>query len=225
MTDRVVAILFDLDGTLLDSEAVATAAFVEAYEQAGGVGTAPTSDFLGLAGHPFPEICRLLGLPAGMDGFFVQAASRRSGSLRLFPWVDSMLETLTARGARLGIVTGKDRARTREALRLTGLDRHVETVITPDDGLPGKPAAAPVLEAARQLGAARAIFVGDSPADVLAGRAAGAVTIACTWGAAGAERLFEVGPDHLISDPHDLLPLLQKIASTLITSDDPPPYG
>lgn len=222
MTSRTSAVLFDLDGTLLDSEGIAADAFAEAYEQVGGTGAAPTAEFLGLSGHPFPEICRRLGLPTGMHPLFVQAARRRSSGLRLFPWVESLVQSLADRDVPLGIVTGKDLARTREALQITGLSQYMDTVVAADEGLPGKPSAAPVLEAARRLGVSHAVFVGDSVADVRAGRSAGAMVIACTWGTAPADLLAAAGPDHLLDDPGDLLPLLlAHQAATAAGASDP----
>lgn len=198
------AILFDLDGTLLDSEKVAAQAFAAAYRMCGGAGATPLPEFFALAGQPFEQICDVLGLPANMPQAFRAESTARAANLRLFPGVFDVLNGLAGSGIPIGIVTGKDRARAKAALRLVGIAHFVKVVVTPDDPVAAKPSGAGIHYAAARLGATKVIYVGDSEADVAAALDAGVVCCGCTWGISSGEVLRAAGAHRLVQYPWEL---------------------
>ncbi len=187
------AIIFDLDGTIIDSLDVARAAFEEAFSITGGVGTCPTGRFLEAAGLPFAQICRQLGLPPRMEVTFRAAAMRRSSDIRTVPGIEDVL----ARCQRTGI-------------NRLELSPYFRRVVTADDPVEAKPSPAGIELIAREFEARvdRVMFAGDSIADLRAGRAAAAVTVACTWGVMSRARLFDEGPDHCVDTTGELLSVL-----------------
>ena len=120
-----------------------------------------------------------------------------------------MLPRLREEGRRLGIVTAKLRATVRLAFdRLPELEQNFEVVVTAEDTERHKPDPAPLLYAATQLGAAQAdcAYVGDSPFDVRAAKAAGMYAVAVTWGGIHARsRLEEEEPDVVVDSAEELL--------------------
>jgi 3-phosphoshikimate 1-carboxyvinyltransferase len=206
-------VIFDLDGTLIDSEEVAVRAFEEAYERCGGTGPAPLTAFRAAAGRPFEEICARLRLPAGMPESFRAASRRRLDDLACFAGIEDLLRALAGRGLPLAVLTGKDRARTREILGLLRLDRHFQDVVTPDDPPRGKPHPDGVAWLCDKFGVrpGEAAMIGDSVADIQAGRAAGAITVGCLWGAAEPALLRAQRPDHVVAGVTDLDRLLSQL--------------
>ena len=120
-----------------------------------------------------------------------------------YPGIDGVLAALRRDGARLAIVTSKTHALARRGLARCGLAGCFDVVIGMDDVTPHKPHPAPVQAALSRLSAApeRAVFIGDSPYDIQAGRAAGVRTAAVLWGAFERERLDRETPDYWLSDP------------------------
>jgi phosphoglycolate phosphatase-like HAD superfamily hydrolase len=204
------AIIFDLDGTIIDSLDVARAAFEEAFSITGGVGTCPTGRFLEAAGLPFAQIGRQLGLPPRMEVTFRAAAMRRSSDIRTVPGIEDVLARCQRTGIPMAIFTGKDARRTRLLLRRLELSPYFRRVVTADDPVEAKPSPAGIELIAREFEARvdRVMFVGDSIADLRAGRAAAAVTVACTWGVMSRARLLDEGPDHCVDTTGELLSVL-----------------
>ena len=133
-----------------------------------------------------------------------------------WPWprtrIAELVETLLAAPVPLAIVTSKAREMTGRTLEVCRVGHAFPVVVTADDVARGKPDPEPVHRALEALAGGpvppeRALFVGDSPHDIVAGRAAGVRTVAVEWGAADPETLRASGPAYVIRTPGDLLDL------------------
>ncbi|HYM64001.1 MAG TPA: HAD-IA family hydrolase, partial [Gaiellaceae bacterium] len=128
--------------------------------------------------------------------------------LEAFEGVQEVLEHLHAEGRKLGIVTAKRRQTVDLAFEQLGIECYFDVVVTTDDTELHKPHPEPVLRALELVDAtpAEAAFVGDSPFDIQAGKAAGVFTIGVSWGKIHpAERLLEYGADLIVHSPRELL--------------------
>ena len=116
---------------------------------------------------------------------------------------------LRERGVTLGVVTSKLRAGCERGLKLTGLMEHFPLLVTADDVKRPKPDPEPVELALERAGATRAntIFIGDSPHDMAAGRAAGVATAAVLWGPFSVDALNASSPTFLLERPEEILSL------------------
>ncbi|HEV2357530.1 MAG TPA: HAD-IA family hydrolase [bacterium] len=203
------AVLFDLDGTLLDSADLIVTSFVDACRT--GLGrTVDREETLRTWSWPVRE--RFEALAPGRGDELTQLYLRRYFELhdhraRLFPGVPAVLDGLRARGYLLGIVTSKRRATTDAAVRTFGLDRWCQAIVVDEDVRRPKPDPEPVALAARRLGVAPAValMVGDSVVDVAAGRRAGAGTAAALWGTMHLDDVLGECPDHRLERPEALL--------------------
>jgi pyrophosphatase PpaX len=203
------AVLFDLDGTLIDSADLIIAAFQETVAALlhRRVGRA---EVLATWSRPIRE--RFHALAPDRDEALSQEYLRRYLALRpryarLFPGVASVLETLAARRYALGIVTSTRRATAAAEVTGFALERWCTVTIAEEDVERHKPDGEPVRAACARLGvpAQTALMVGDSALDIAAGRHAGAATAAALWGAVDRAALLDVAPDHRLERPEDLL--------------------
>ena len=115
-------------------------------------------------------------------------------------------ETMSRLGGRKSTATTKGTPTTRAVLEQFGLVRHFDHV-QGTDGFPAKPAPDVLLNAIEALGARLqdCLFVGDSPADMEAGRRAGIRTCAVAWGYGDPKQLRKFEPDFWVNTPHELL--------------------
>jgi pyrophosphatase PpaX len=205
------AVLFDFDGTLADT----TELFLRTYRHtlARHLGSAPPDEeWRARFGMPLDVQLRHYASTAEevarLVASFREYQQAHEGALtRPFPGVVETVEELARRGLKLAIVTSKHRPGAIRAMGLCGLTDHFPVVVTPDDVPRGKPHPDPVLLALERLGVhpRESIFLGDSPFDLAAGRAAGTVTAAALWGAFPREALEAERPDHLLERPEELL--------------------
>lgn len=209
MVARYAAVLFDLDGTLLDSIELIVASFQHATGEHLGrpierAAVIPT------IGRPLAAVLEELApgqgpvLLASYERFLRRHHDRL---VRLYPAADDLLTELRTRRYPLGIVTSKHRAVAQLAFDLTGLDRLVDLVICVEDTPRAKPAPDPLLLAAGRLGLAPAdcLYVGDSEHDLAAATAAGMAGAAALWGPNEPALLAAHRPAHLLRTPGDLL--------------------
>jgi pyrophosphatase PpaX len=122
-----------------------------------------------------------------------------------------VLERLKSEGRQLGIVTAKRRRTVDLAFAILPLERYFDAVVTAEQTQHHKPHPEPVLIALERLGSApaEAAFVGDSPFDMGAGKAAGVFTVAVSWGKIHpVERLRQAGADAVVHSPDELLDVL-----------------
>ena len=183
------AVLFDLDGTLIDSIELILNSARYAFEKLGRV-TPPDEEWLAGVGIP---LFTMFGRYARDDADKAALiAAYREYQLehhdRLVRCYDEVVDTVTAlraRGHEIGIVTSKSEYLALRALALVGLARHMDTIVGCDATRRHKPDPEPVRLALHRLGRGpdEAVFVGDSVHDVLAGNAAGVRTFAALWGA------------------------------------------
>lgn len=214
------AILFDLDGTLADT-APDLAAAVNWLRTERGLEPTPyailrptaSAGARGMIGAAF-------GLKPGDDGYeelrlawFDRYQSAMSVHSTLFGGVVELLDGIRADGMEWGIVTNKPARFTDPLVPQIGL-AHAGCIVSGDTTGFAKPHPAPLLEGARRLGIApeHCWYVGDDQRDVEAGRAAGMVTVACSWGYCGSIDPSTWGADYLLEAPSALLATLRSLA-------------
>jgi phosphoglycolate phosphatase len=219
LNGRVDLVLFDLDGTLIDSgpDLAGTANDMRAAR--------------GLAPLPYARLRPMVGAGArGMIGvaFGVDPAAEAFGALRseflaryrerllretvVFPGVAPVLDTFDACGLRWGIVTNKQMGLAEPVVLGLGLAPRAAVLVGGDSTPHSKPHPAPLLEAARRVEVepARCIYVGDDLRDVQAGRAAGMPSLAVRWGYLGeGVAVDDWGADAVLDEPSGLLQWLR----------------
>lgn len=218
MFHNIEAVLFDLDGTLIDSAPDLGAAAdkmrtdrglpsysLDVYRSMAGAGAR------GMLAQAFGMTPEHPDFPAMREEFFVNYERRMTVSTSVFEGVAEMLEALQLRQLRWGIVTNKSMRFTDPLTRSMPLLAGAEVVISGDTTPHAKPHPAPLLEAAKRLGVepGRCIYVGDDERDIVAGHAAGMATVAATYGYLGAQTDITLWNAHTsINSP---LELLQRI--------------
>lgn len=205
-------ILFDLDGTLINTNELIIASFLYTLDK-----------------H-FPEqynresILPFMGMPLveTMEQFDKEKVSELVQTYREhnishhdelvteFEGVFETVEELYKKGYKLGIVTTKMRNTVEMGLRLVGLNKFFQTVVTLDDVKNAKPDPEPVQKALALLGSTpeEAIMVGDSKYDILAGQNAGTQTAGVAWTIRGNDYLQQFNPDFMLNEMTDLLDVL-----------------
>jgi pyrophosphatase PpaX len=219
-------VLYDFDGTLADSTGLIMHCF--RYTMTEHLGAAPP-DEQWLAGFGTPlegQIRRFARDEAehrSMLAVYREVQHRHHDAmLRPFPGAVETVGELVRRGTALAIVTSKHREGALRGMELCGLLDHFAVIVTPEDVRHAKPHPEPVERALELLGVAAedAVFVGDSPHDLAAGRAAGVRTAAALWGPFGRVALEAERPDWLLGAQEEVLDLVDGLLHP-VTADLP----
>ena len=189
------AILFDLDGTLVDSAKLIYGAFNHVAEKYLGRRYTP-EEITPFFGPSEDSTWAKLLSPDQLEGALKAYYSyyrRNHDEVILYEGIPRLLKRLGERRVPLAIVTGRGKRTTEITLELCRLGPFFQEVVTSDDLTHPKPHPQCVLEACRRLGVqpAQALMVGDSRLDIQAGRSAGAVTAAALWGTFGLNASLE----------------------------------
>jgi phosphoglycolate phosphatase len=220
--NRWELIVFDWDGTLMDS----TGAIVRAAERA--------IDDLGLPKLPSERIREIIGLGLreswdslfpgrGLDGYrdFVDRyrdhfVNSERLTIKPYPGVESLIESLHSRGVRLAVATGKSRRGLDRDLEENSFGRFFEHSVTSDEA-PSKPHPEMLLRIMRRLGvqADRTLMVGDTEFDLRMARDARVSAVAVTWGAHDRARLLASEPMACLDAMEDLAPWLENFEAEL----------
>lgn len=211
-----LALLFDLDGTLIDSIELLLVCMEHAFD-----GAARKPDRAAwTAGIGTPLRVQLAEwCDSDLDADAVVARYRAYQDIHLermttaYPGVPELLAWARAEGHLTGIVTSKGRVMTARSLEHVGLAGAFDTIVTYEETERHKPGPEPVLLALQRLAvpASRAIFVGDSPHDMFSGRAAGVRTAAATWGPFSHEQLAVANPTWWPASPSELQAILASL--------------
>ncbi len=210
---RYRTVLFDLDGTLIDSGAMILESFRHATRTVLAREIPDEELVAAVGGSSIHDQMRTFD-PERVDELvrvYREHNTPLHDELEAFPGVHNLLEQLLGEGRRLGIVTAKRRKTVQLAFDRLGIESFFDAVVTTDDTDLHKPHPEPVLHALQLLDSkpADGAFVGDSPFDVQAGKAAGVFTVGVSWGKIHTpERLLELGADTVVHSPEELLDVL-----------------
>lgn len=201
-------VLFDLDGTLVDSAAVILGSFHHATETVLRR-RFPDEEILARVGGTNLAHQMALLDPDNVDELvrvYREHNDPQYSDLVCFDGVLDVLARLKAEGRRLGIVSAKRRPTIERVLLSAGMGEYFDAVVGSDDTERHKPEPEPILKALELLEAvpAETAYVGDSPFDVAAARAAGVYAVAVGWG--GIHRVEDA--DAFVETPEDLLGVL-----------------
>lgn len=219
MFKNVAAVLFDLDGTLIDS-APDLGAAADKMRTDRGLESLPLALYRPMAGAGArgmiavafgltPDDARFAELK---EEFFRNYESRMTENTIVFDGVAELIARIGQAGFKWGVVTNKSARFTLPLTKAMPLFDTAQTIVSGDTTPHSKPHPAPLLEAARQLNVPpeRCIYVGDDERDIVAGRAAGMPTVAAAYGYLG--KTADTGAwkaDETIAEPGALLNLLR----------------
>ena len=218
----ISAVLFDLDDTLIDSFDARVDALSSAFRGAGLQHLDPKQFFHEMQGRQLLDALTELEEREGQELGLVERYregywNRKPGLIGMYPGVGPLLEALRGRGIRLAVVTQKWRSvemdgrlvGAAEELSELGIADLFSAVVGLEDVTRFKPDPEPVEVALRRLSVApqEAVMVGDSPADIEAGRAAGCLTCHATWGLPATGRSADLGADTVAETPETILRL------------------
>jgi pyrophosphatase PpaX len=208
-----MGVLFDLDGTLADTVELILSSYRHTMRT--HLGEAPPDErWLSTMGTPLRDqlaaFARDPTEAAGMlETYTTFQRAIHDQVVKPFPGACEVLAGLSARGTRIGIVTSKREEVARRTIAVCGLDTHIETLVCAEHVRRGKPDPEAVHLALDALDlsdrADETLFVGDSPFDLRAGRAAGTRTAAVCWGACSRAILVAEAPDYVLERFEDLL--------------------
>jgi pyrophosphatase PpaX len=208
---RFPVVLFDLDGTLIDSGPIILASMQHAVRQVLDREIAYEELAATVGGQGLVSQMRELD-PERVDELvevYREHNDPLHETLEAFAGMIDVLPRLRAEGRRLGIVTAKRHRTVALALdRFPWLEEQFQVVVAHEDTKRHKPQADPVLAALERLGAepSEAAYVGDSPFDIQAAKAAGVFAVGVAWGGIHSdERLLAEEPDAFVRSPEELL--------------------
>ena len=216
---EVEAVLFDLDGTLIDSIDVYWRDFKEVLKRLGLpiIDKQKVINTMLKGGNPwvdlFPELSRDEGFMSKAkeidNDVWPQIYKRYA---KVFPEAPDLLMKLKAMGLLSGIVTSSwfEEQDPKEILELKNM---VDVVVAKFDVKMRKPHPEPILRGCEKLGVSpgKAIYVGDAPADIKAGKAARVKTIGVLWGLSDFETMRNEGPDYIAKDFSEVLKIIHFI--------------
>jgi pyrophosphatase PpaX len=212
---RMQTVLFDLDGTLIDSIRLILDSYHHTLTQH-NLPARSDEDWLRGVGTPLavqfsewresPEI-----LDAMIATYREYNLKHHDSMVTVYPGVLEAVREIKAAGIQTGLVTSKNRQGALRGLKLVGLEALMDVLVCADEVTNPKPHPEPVENAVALLGAdpATTVYVGDSIHDMQSGRAAGVKTAAALWGPFGRSHLESAGPDYWLEKPADLIGLVR----------------
>ncbi|MDT3427358.1 pyrophosphatase PpaX [Paenibacillus forsythiae] len=205
----IECVLFDLDGTIVNTNELIISSFMYALEQH----SQPAITREQMIPHMGTSLPDQLKAFTNLEDVSAMEASYRHYQvehhdelIQSFPNVNEALEELRSRGIKLGVVTTKIRPTTIRALEMFDLLQYMDTIITLNDVTQLKPHPEPVLTAVSKLGASpeKTLMVGDSGVDIQAAKAAGVLAAGVAWSLKGESTLRKYNPDFILQDMTDL---------------------
>jgi pyrophosphatase PpaX len=210
---NLTTVLFDLDGTLIDSIRLILDSYHHTLrthrlpartdaEWLRGIGTPLRVQFAEWREHP--------GLERMIDTYREYNLANHDACVTPYPGITDVVRAIKSAGLATGLVTSKNRSGAERGLRLCDIEPLMDVIVGADDVENPKPHPEPVEKAMLYLGAdpLRTVYVGDSVHDMASGRAARARTAAVLWGPFTRADLAPTEPDFWLEQPTDLLTLL-----------------
>ncbi|MEH7107913.1 MULTISPECIES: pyrophosphatase PpaX [Bacillaceae] len=213
MNNKITTLLFDLDGTLIDTNELIISTYLHTLEKY-YPGKYQREDVLPFMGPTLHEVFGNMD-PDRVEEMVLEYRSFNLANhdllVKEFSGVLETIQALKQAGYKMGIVTTKRHDVAMKGLRLMELDSYFDTVIAYDHVKNVKPDPEPVLKALEQLGSSpeEAIMVGDNHHDILGGKNAGTKTAGVAWSLKGREYLAKYEPDYILEHMSDLLKIVE----------------
>ncbi|ANS76296.1 pyrophosphatase [Paenibacillus yonginensis] len=210
---KIETILFDLDGTIVNTNELIIKCFQHIMEKQGQPGYAREKiiPFMGQTlEQQLQAFTGMTDVELMVKDYRAYQAIHHDALIQEFPHVDEVMAKLHEQGYTLGVVTTKVKFSTDRVLEMFGMKKYLSTIVTLEDVEHPKPDPQPVLTAVERLGAnpATTLMVGDSPADIQSALAAGVQAAGVAWSLKGKEKLLEYGPHYILNDMRDLYQLV-----------------
>ncbi|MCM3567441.1 pyrophosphatase PpaX [Neobacillus mesonae] len=213
MTKQITTLLFDLDGTLIDTNELIVASYLHTLEKyyPGKFGREDVLPFMG------PTLDEAFGsidpdrVEELVKDYRAYNLSEHDNLVKEFPGVYETVKTLKEKGYKLGVVTTKRFDTALRGLRLMKLDSFFDVIIAIDQVEKVKPDPEPIFKALEKLGSTpdEAIMVGDNYHDIEGGKNAGTLTAGVAWSLKGRDFLAKYKPDYILEEMPDLLTILE----------------
>lgn len=213
----IKGVLFDLDGTLLDTNEVVIGCIQDIASEYRGYGLSP-SELDAILGMPLDIQMAAIAVDQGdverlVESYRTLYRSRRDALTRIFDGVHELLDSLQGDGIRMGVVSNKGRSGIDHGLAMFGLKGHIDVSVSSEDVTHRKPHPEGIEKALSALGlsAEEVLFVGDSGHDIEAAHAAGCLSVLVGWTVIDRERLMESNPTYIIESPGELIGIVDML--------------
>lgn len=204
---RYRAVLFDLDGTLIDTNELIVSSFLHTLDQH-TPGKYSRKDVLAIMGRPLLEQMQIFDAKQAeemVQTYQIYNVEKHDELVRDFPQVREVLHDLYQAGILLAVVSNKRRKVVEMGLKLYGLDQWMSSIVCAGEGIPAKPEPAMLQVALEELGVdpTEALMVGDTKYDMIAGKLAGVDQVAVAW-SLHPEELRKESPSYWIEEMQEL---------------------
>ncbi|OYD08130.1 pyrophosphatase PpaX [Paludifilum halophilum] len=213
MNDTYKTVLFDLDGTLLDTTPLIMASFRHTLDRH-CPGQYGDKEILACLGEPLLEQMKKLGgeeeAEAMVKTYREHNIAHHDDYVEAFPGVAETLDRMYQAGICMGVVSNKQRRTVEMGLALCDLEKYMSVVVCNGDTPRPKPDPSPIRKAVEGIGAnpSSTLMVGDTRYDLQAAKRAGVAAAGVAWSHGGAEALKAYQPDVLLERMTDLLPIV-----------------
>lgn len=210
---KIDTILFDLDGTLIDSNHLIVKTFEETMKRFVPERTFTHQELVDMVGPPLKEtFANVTGstekVPEMISFYRRYYIENEFNNIDIYPNTKDTLKTLHDRGFKLGVVTTKFKESAMPSILHYGLDKYLSSYCFLDDIRDHKPHPEPIFYALKQLPSyASVVMVGDNVSDILAGRNASTLTCGVEW-SMKKDKIKALNPDFWISDFKELIQLI-----------------
>lgn len=214
MTKEINALLFDFDGTLLDTNELIIQTFTAVLGEH-FPGRYEREDILHFIGPSLEQTFESIDAERAVELTAQYRATNKQLHDELITEYDGVAETLRllkARGVKMAIVSTKRSANIKRGLALMGIEEVFEHIISLDEVKNPKPDPEPILLALEKLGASKeeALMIGDNYHDIEGGKNAGVRTAGVAWSIKGEVFLASLDPDYMLQHISDLLELTKE---------------
>lgn len=210
----IEAVLFDLDGTVADTNDLVYTSFRKLFDQ---LGLQVEDDIIySFFGEPLENsLKKYADNPEELLSHFRDFNEKAHDQMiKPFDGVVETLELLLEKGIKLGIVTSKREYMAKKSLLALDLTKYFSVVVTPEYTRKHKPYAEPLLKACELMGGidpTHTIMVGDATYDILCGNKAGAYTVGVNYSMISQDVLKAANPDFMVDNLRELLPIIEKL--------------
>jgi pyrophosphatase PpaX len=213
MNIKINTVLFDLDGTLIDTNELIISSFLHTLEHyyPNQYNREDVLPFLGPTLRETFEPMDATKVDEMIATYRKYNLAHHDTFVTEFPTVLDTIKILKEKGYKVGIVTTKISDVVMKGLKLTKLDSYFDVIVALDHVEKAKPDPEPIFKALEQLGSKpdEAIMVGDNYHDILAGKNAGTKTAGVAWTIKGRDYLDQFEPDYILEEMADLLKILE----------------